>query len=172
MWATARSCAEGDSEGADAVESTNSQSYLAHVAARAIILIGADDPVIGLVAFVAVGMDEVSSCKIDPNVSPGSHLAKGAELGYLQFGGSTHCLVFPSWRDRRLRPCRDTPAPPGETPAGSGTFPPSDSKSDLSAGHTPTLDFVHAPTGRGHEGASVGCGCQRIAAHPCYPSTA
>jgi hypothetical protein len=40
------------SEGADAVEPTNSQSYLAHVAARAIILIDADDPVIGLIAFV------------------------------------------------------------------------------------------------------------------------
>jgi phosphatidylserine decarboxylase len=30
---------EADSEGADAVEPTNSQSYLAHVAARAVILI-------------------------------------------------------------------------------------------------------------------------------------
>ena len=47
---------EADSEGADAVEPTNSQSYLAHVAARAIILIDADNPVIGLVAFVPVGM--------------------------------------------------------------------------------------------------------------------
>ena len=52
---------EADSEGADAVEPTNSQSYLAHVAARAIILIDADDPVIGLVAFVPVGMSDVSS---------------------------------------------------------------------------------------------------------------
>ena len=85
---------EADSEGADAVEPMNSQSYLAHVAARAVILIDADDPVIGLVAFVAVGMAEVSSCKIDPNAYPGSHIAKGAELGYFQFGGSTHCLVF------------------------------------------------------------------------------
>jgi len=85
---------EADSEGADAVEPTNSQSYLVHVAARAIILIEADDPVIGLVAFVPVGMVEVSSCIIHSNLTAGYHVAKGEELGYFQFGGSTHCLVF------------------------------------------------------------------------------
>jgi phosphatidylserine decarboxylase len=85
---------EADSEGADAVEPQNSQGYLAHVAARAIILIQADDPVIGLVAFVPVGMSEVSSCVIHSSMTPGRHVAKGAELGYFQFGGSTHCLVF------------------------------------------------------------------------------
>ena len=85
---------EADSEGADAVEPMNSQSYLAHVAARAVILIEADDPVIGLMAFVAVGMSEVSSCLIGPEVTPGYHVGKGEELGYFQYGGSTHCLVF------------------------------------------------------------------------------
>jgi phosphatidylserine decarboxylase len=85
---------EADAEGADAVEPMNSQSYLAHVAARAIILIQADDPVIGLMAFVPVGMVEVSSCMIDPKVMPGYHVGKGEELGYFQFGGSTHCLIF------------------------------------------------------------------------------
>jgi phosphatidylserine decarboxylase len=85
---------EADSEGPDAVEPQDSQGYLAHVAARAIIVIEADDPVIGLMAFVAVGMSEVSSCLIDPEITPGHHVAKGDELGYFQFGGSTHCLVF------------------------------------------------------------------------------
>jgi phosphatidylserine decarboxylase len=85
---------EADSEGKDATEPTNSQSYLAHVAARAIILIEADDPVIGLVAFVPAGMVEVSSCIINPTIKPGYHVGKGEELGYFQFGGSTHCLVF------------------------------------------------------------------------------
>jgi phosphatidylserine decarboxylase len=85
---------EADSEGKDAVEPMNSQSYLAHVAARAIILIDADDPVIGLMAFVPVGMSEVSSCLIDSKVTPGYHVGKGEELGYFQFGGSTHCLLF------------------------------------------------------------------------------
>jgi phosphatidylserine decarboxylase len=85
---------EADSEGKDAVEPMNSQSYLAHVAARAIFVIEADDPVIGLMAFVPVGMSEVSSCVIDAKVTPGYHVGKGEELGYFQFGGSTHCLVF------------------------------------------------------------------------------
>jgi phosphatidylserine decarboxylase len=85
---------EPDSEGADAVEPMNSQSYLAHVAARAVIIIEAEDPVIGLMAFVAVGMSEVSSCLIGSKVAPGQHVEKGAELGYFQYGGSTHCLVF------------------------------------------------------------------------------
>ena len=67
---------EADSEDADAVEPMNSQSYLAHVAARAVILIEADDPVIGLMAFVAVGMSEVSSCLIGPKVTPGYHVGK------------------------------------------------------------------------------------------------
>lgn len=85
---------EPESEGPDAVEPTLAQSYLAHVAARAIILIQADDPVIGLVAVVPVGMVEVSSCVINPVIVPGTHVNKGDELGYFQFGGSTVCLVF------------------------------------------------------------------------------
>ena len=85
---------EADSEGKDAIEPTSSQSYLAHVAVRAIFLIEADDPVIGLVAFVPVGMSEVSSCVIAPEMKSGHHVEKGEELGHFQFGGSTHCLVF------------------------------------------------------------------------------
>jgi Phophatidylserine decarboxylase/Phosphatidylserine decarboxylase len=81
-------------EGADAAEPRNSQSCLAHVATRAVILIEADNPVIGLTAFVPVGMNEVSSCVIDQKIQPGYHVNKGEELGYFQFGGSTHCLVF------------------------------------------------------------------------------
>jgi phosphatidylserine decarboxylase len=84
---------EADAEGAEATEPTNSQSYLAHVATRAVVLIEADDPRIGLVAVVFVGMVEVSSCVIAPTVEPGHHLQKGEELGHFQFGGSTYCLV-------------------------------------------------------------------------------
>jgi phosphatidylserine decarboxylase len=43
---------------------------------------------------VPVGMSEVSSCLIDSKVTAGYHVGKGEELGYFQFGGSTHCLVF------------------------------------------------------------------------------
>jgi phosphatidylserine decarboxylase len=83
---------EADSLGEDDTESPDSQAYLAHVATRAIVLIQADNPAIGLMAFIAVGMSDVSSCII--GVQPGQHVGKGDELGYFQFGGSTHCLVF------------------------------------------------------------------------------
>ena len=85
---------EADAEGDDATEPTQSQAYLAHVAARAVILIQADDPVIGLVAFVPVGMSDVSSCMLGPQARAGRHVSKGEELGYFQFGGSTHCVIF------------------------------------------------------------------------------
>ena len=85
---------EADSEGSDAVEPQKSQSYLAHVATRAIILIDADDPAIGLMAFTPIGMTDVSSCVIHSQIKPGYRVAKGEELGYFQFGGSTYCLVF------------------------------------------------------------------------------
>lgn len=82
------------SKRSDALQPPDSQSYMAHISARAIVLVQADDPVIGLVAFVAVGIGEVSSCLIGQNIRPGYHVAKGEELGYFQFGGSTYCLVF------------------------------------------------------------------------------
>ena len=59
---------------------------------RALIFIEAEDAAIGLLCFVAVGMVEVSSCVV--SVKEGQHVKKGDELGFFQFGGSTHCLVF------------------------------------------------------------------------------
>ena len=85
---------EAESEGEDPEGSKKSQGYLAHVAARALIFIQADDPVIGLMAVIPIGMVEVSSCILAPEIQPGHHVRKGDELGYFQFGGSTHCLVF------------------------------------------------------------------------------
>ena len=85
---------DADSQGSDPGEQSLSQGYLSHVASRAVFIIRADNPAIGLVAFVPVGMMEVSSCVIHPSIEPGHHVAKGEELGYFQFGGSTHCLVF------------------------------------------------------------------------------
>jgi phosphatidylserine decarboxylase len=85
---------EADAEGDAAFEPQNSQGYLAHIATRAIFVIEADNPAIGRLAVVQVGMSDVSSCVIDPGVVPGRHLAKGDELGRFQFGGSTYCLIF------------------------------------------------------------------------------
>lgn len=76
----------------DSAGPNESQGYITHVAARAVVLIDCDNTDIGLVGFIAVGMSEVSSCVL--RVKEGQHLEKGDELGYFQFGGSTHCLIF------------------------------------------------------------------------------
>lgn len=68
------------------------QGYLAALATRAIIVLEADNPKIGLLGFIGIGMDEVSTCEI--TVREGQHLNKGDELGMFHFGGSSHCLVF------------------------------------------------------------------------------
>jgi len=86
--------AEADSEGEDPEGPKKSQGYIAHIATRAIILIEANDPSIGLMVVMPIGMVEVSSCVIHPNISPGRPIEKGEELGYFQFGGSSHCLIF------------------------------------------------------------------------------
>ena len=70
----------------------NSQGYLSEVAARAMIFIEADNPAIGLMCFMPIGMAEVSSCDI--SVYEGQHVNKGDPLGMFHFGGSTHCLIF------------------------------------------------------------------------------
>ena len=69
-----------------------SQPFITSVATRAVIFIEAYEPGIGLMAFVAVGMAEVSSCEI--TVGIGDNVNRGDQLGMFHFGGSTHCLVF------------------------------------------------------------------------------
>jgi len=76
----------------DPASPNDSQGYITEVAARGIVLIEADDPRIGLMAFVSVGMAEVSTNQI--TVQPGQHVSKGEQLGMFHFGGSTHCLIF------------------------------------------------------------------------------
>ncbi|KAL1589179.1 hypothetical protein WHR41_02339 [Cladosporium halotolerans] len=76
---------------------TISQGYLTSVATRAIIFIEADNPDIGLMAFIGVGMAEVSTC--DTTVTAGQRVQKGEEIGMFHFGGSTHCLLFRKFVD-------------------------------------------------------------------------
>ncbi|KAJ4148467.1 hypothetical protein LMH87_002933 [Akanthomyces muscarius] len=66
--------------------------YLSEMATRAVIIIESDHPGLGLVAFVAVGMVEISTCEI--TVEKGQHVKKGDELGSFHFGGSSYCLLF------------------------------------------------------------------------------
>ena len=83
--------------GKDEASPDKSQGYICQVAARAIIFIEADNPAIGLMGFVAIGMSEVSTCEINADLIPKDgpvHVKKGQEIGKFHFGGSTHCLLF------------------------------------------------------------------------------
>ena len=84
--------AEALVEGYDKAGPNNSQGYITQVASRALIFIEADNPAIGLMAILFVGMAEVSSNEI--TVYEGQHVNKGDQLGMFHFGGSTHCLIF------------------------------------------------------------------------------
>lgn len=84
--------AQAFSMGFDPAGPNESQGYITHVASRALIFIEADNPDIGLMAVLFVGMAEVSSNEM--TVSVGQHVNKGDQLGMFHFGGSTHCLIF------------------------------------------------------------------------------
>ncbi len=83
---------EALSEGFDPTGENESQGYITELATRALIFIEADNPAIGLMCVVPVGMTEISSCQI--TVYAGQHVKKGDQLGMFHFGGSTHCLIF------------------------------------------------------------------------------
>lgn len=83
---------DAESEGIDPGGLNDSQGYTTAVAARAVVVIDCDDPAIGMVGCIFVGMADVSSCVIE--ALPGQQVSKGDELGYFQYGGSTYCLVF------------------------------------------------------------------------------
>lgn len=67
--------------GIDAMANVFAQGYLSVMATRAIIILEADNPRIGLLAFIGIGMDEVSTCEI--TVKEGQHLKKGPGLGHV-----------------------------------------------------------------------------------------
>jgi len=84
--------AEAASHGFDPAGPNDSQAYITEVATRALIFIEADNPDIGLMCVLAVGMAEVSSCHI--TTYEGQRVSKGDQLGMFHYGGSTHCLIF------------------------------------------------------------------------------
>lgn len=83
---------KGQKQDIDASGEVMTQEYLTCLATRAIIFIECDNPAIGLMAFLGVGMCEVSTCDI--TVKQGQRVKKGDQLGMFHFGGSTHCLLF------------------------------------------------------------------------------
>jgi len=84
--------AEDPLMGFDPAGPNDSQGFITQTAARALIFIEADDPAVGLMCFVAVGMAEVSTCQV--TVYQGQKVSKGDQLGMFHFGGSTHVLLF------------------------------------------------------------------------------
>lgn len=78
------------SEGLDLSAGTNSQGYQATVNTRGLIII--ENPTIGRVAVVPIGITEISSITI--NVTKDDKVTKGDELGYFSYGGSSLALVF------------------------------------------------------------------------------
>jgi phosphatidylserine decarboxylase len=68
------------------------QAELSCLSSRAVVVIASDDGDIGSVAFVGVGLHEVSTTEISVRV--GQRIRAGEELGMFHYGGSTHCLIF------------------------------------------------------------------------------
>jgi phosphatidylserine decarboxylase len=65
---------------------------LSMISARQIYIIKADNPKIGRVCVVEIGMAEVSG--IQNVVKEGQRINKGDLLGYFRFGGSSHAIIF------------------------------------------------------------------------------
>ncbi|KZP09902.1 hypothetical protein FIBSPDRAFT_938295 [Athelia psychrophila] len=66
--------------------------YFSNVAARQIMFIQADNPDIGLIFFISIGMTEISTCQA--TVYDGQHVNRGDELGMFHFGGSSFAIGF------------------------------------------------------------------------------
>ncbi|MCP4345154.1 MAG: phosphatidylserine decarboxylase [Desulfobacterales bacterium] len=86
---------QGEREGT--WEGTKSQPYLGQVAARAIFIFKHE--LCGYVALICIGMVEISTCVIKPDLivgegSPPIDITRGTEIGHFEFGGSTHMMIF------------------------------------------------------------------------------
>jgi phosphatidylserine decarboxylase len=81
-----------ESAGEDLTAGTYSQAYMTCVNTRSLVMIESDDPMIGVVCLMAIGISEISSITISVRV--GQSLAKGDEIGHFSYGGSSVCLLF------------------------------------------------------------------------------
>ena len=68
------------------------QPWLTVSATRALVFIQSDNPAIGLMCFMAIGMVEVSTCQV--TVHEHQKVCAGQELGMFHFGGSAYALIF------------------------------------------------------------------------------
>ncbi|WP_299730504.1 phosphatidylserine decarboxylase family protein [uncultured Endozoicomonas sp.] len=84
-------------QGIDTWFGLETQPYLGHVATRAIFIFKHE--IFGYIGLINVGMMEVSTCHIEPNmlVKDGDQsidVKRGTEIGHFEYGGSSHILVF------------------------------------------------------------------------------
>jgi len=89
---TALTFTEAESAGPDPSAGTLSLGYETATNVRGLVYVESDDPTIGLVCVIPVGITEISSVTIE--VKPGQRVEKGDELGYFSYGGSTLAIVF------------------------------------------------------------------------------
>ena len=76
-----------------------SQPWLSVAAARGVIIIKPDEPTnLELVAFIGIGMGEVSTTEVtvskDGSGGKPNHVEAGAHLGMFHFGGSSHAVIM------------------------------------------------------------------------------
>lgn len=83
---------EAESAGFDPSAGVLSEGYDATVNTRGLVFIESDDPQIGMVCVVPIGITEISSVQI--RVKEGDRLKKGDELGCFSYGGSSMAIVF------------------------------------------------------------------------------
>ncbi len=69
-----------------------SLGYLSMTSTRQIYIIKSDNPDIGYVVVIEIGMIEVSS--VYNIVEEGQHVDQGDELGHFRFGGSSYAMIF------------------------------------------------------------------------------
>jgi phosphatidylserine decarboxylase len=103
---------DAESAGFDPTAATYSQGYEASVNTRGLVFIESDDPIIGMVCVIPIGITEISSVTI--TAKSGHKVKKGDELGYFSYGGSSMCLVFqPGAIDQFTVPNRVSDDPDG-----------------------------------------------------------
>jgi phosphatidylserine decarboxylase len=80
-----------ESAGED-IKGIKSQAYYTAVNARGLTFIESDDPKLGIVCVIPVGITEISSITL--TARRGDRVKKGDQLGYFSYGGSTVAIVF------------------------------------------------------------------------------
>jgi phosphatidylserine decarboxylase len=94
--------------------------FLSHVNTRTIVFIESENPSIGQIALVFVGLTEVSSC--NATIKKGDSVQRGEEIGHFAFGGSTCCILFDREKIAALSITDNAALTDGATGSGAATL--------------------------------------------------